>query len=438
MANKETGIENNEKQAKLLTVPDTSLPAYYVEEKMQEYFKTLSQFGPNLEMSHIGIGQGFLSVVARIIPDWTPSDPNLPKSFIAKVSSLESSKQLMEDDEMAKAIKRTSINVQEILQQMEKNRAQAHNTEVAFYRLAKKYELNLKMPEIYFAQELSPISDCGLLFMEDAGETSYVIPPYEKTSVSEVKQVLQEIAKFHSYSLKHPEVIKMKGFTLSKMYNRMNLNRMLDVFVKSVPDRSDPNVDSLCENISQHSQQIINDDFLNTLNETNGMPPVLVHGDLWSFNILWYSEKNEKKIRFIIDWQSASNEKRKPNPVFPFLLQLVHCGCIVEDIVRYIACAMSVTERRQFFDQLLQYYYEELEKSFGDRLSFTCEQLKQSAIRMIPLATSLVLNLFGALSTVQIQKKCPDREKELTDYVRKNALGLLEDMWHYFQINQKL
>lgn len=57
MANKETGIENNEKQAKLLTVPDTSLPAYYVEEKMQEYFKTLSQFGPNLEMSHIGIGQ---------------------------------------------------------------------------------------------------------------------------------------------------------------------------------------------------------------------------------------------------------------------------------------------------------------------------------------------------------------------------------------------
>ena len=46
---------------------------------------------------------------------------------------------------------------------------------------------------------------------------------------------------------------------------------MLDVFVKSVPDRSDPNVDSLCENISQHSQQIINDDFLNTLNETNGM-----------------------------------------------------------------------------------------------------------------------------------------------------------------------
>ena len=67
---------------------------------------------------------------------------------------------------------------------------QAHNTEVAFYRLAKKYELNLKMPEIYFAQELSPISDCGLLFMEDAGETSYVIPPYEKTSVSEVKQVI--------------------------------------------------------------------------------------------------------------------------------------------------------------------------------------------------------------------------------------------------------
>lgn len=71
-------------------------------------------------------------MVARIIPDWTPSDPNLPKSFIAKVSSLESSKQLMEDDEMAKAIKRTSINVQEILQQMEKNRAQVSKEHLYF------------------------------------------------------------------------------------------------------------------------------------------------------------------------------------------------------------------------------------------------------------------------------------------------------------------
>ena len=57
---------------------------------------------------------------------------------------------------------------------------------------------------------------------------------------------------------------------------------------------------------------------------------------------------------------------------------------------------------------------------------------------MIPLAASMVVNVFGALSTVQIKRKCPDREKELTEYVRKNALGLLEDMWHYSQIKQKI
>lgn len=68
---------------------------------------------------------------------------------------------------------------------------QAHNTEVTFYMLAKKHKLDIKIPKVYFAQDLSPKSDYGgLLFMEDASETSYVIPPYEKTTLSEAKQVI--------------------------------------------------------------------------------------------------------------------------------------------------------------------------------------------------------------------------------------------------------
>uniref|UniRef100_A0A0N4VKT1 CHK domain-containing protein n=1 Tax=Enterobius vermicularis TaxID=51028 RepID=A0A0N4VKT1_ENTVE len=132
---------------------------------------------------------------------------------------------------------------------------------------------------------------------------------------------------------------------------------LLDNFLKSLPDRGNPNVDTLCENILQHREQIINDDFLETLNDTFGTPPVLAHGDLWSANILWHNVEGERKIRFIVDWQ------------------LVHRGCIAEDILRYIFCATSVTDRRQHFDHLFQYYYEELEKSFGARLSFTCDQV---------------------------------------------------------------
>ncbi|VDD93262.1 unnamed protein product [Enterobius vermicularis] len=321
MENEKIEVEDSEKQTKLQVLPDTSVPVEYVEKKMQEYFKTSSRFGPNLKMLHIGVGQGYFSVVARVFPDWTPPDSKLDKSFIVKVSSLATSRKVMEDEEVVKATEAASLNKEEFLGRMDKIRIQGHNTEVSFYSLVKKYKIGVKLPEIYFAQKVSLESDYGgLMLMEDAGEASFVIPQYEKTKLTDVKQ-------------------------------------FLDDFVKGIPDRDDP--------------------------------------------------------------------------------KLVHPGCIVEDIIRYVSSALSVTDRRQHFDQLLQYYYEELEKSFGDCLSFTCDQLKQAAVRMIPFATVHILFAFGKITEAEVRRKHPDREKELIKYIRENALGLLEDIWQCYQINSK-
>lgn len=76
MTNEKAGNKNDSQQAELLKVPDTSVPVEYVEKKMQEYFQTSSQFGPNLKMSHIGIGEVnfafFIKVLLCIKKIFTP------------------------------------------------------------------------------------------------------------------------------------------------------------------------------------------------------------------------------------------------------------------------------------------------------------------------------------------------------------------------------
>ncbi|ETN82158.1 hypothetical protein NECAME_17779, partial [Necator americanus] len=58
-----------------------------VEEDMQREFDTDAFFGPNKTAKSIGDGNGFLSMVVLIEPDWQSKDKELPESFIIKIVS---------------------------------------------------------------------------------------------------------------------------------------------------------------------------------------------------------------------------------------------------------------------------------------------------------------------------------------------------------------
>lgn len=58
-------------------------------------------------------------MVARITPDWKPADPKLPRSFIAKISSSATSKQVLEDKDMVKAAELSAAERKEILQYLD-------------------------------------------------------------------------------------------------------------------------------------------------------------------------------------------------------------------------------------------------------------------------------------------------------------------------------
>ncbi|KAK6041622.1 hypothetical protein COOONC_20873 [Cooperia oncophora] len=59
-----------------------------IEEDMQRELNTEASFGPNKSVKDIGEGNGFMSKILLIDPDWQGKDKELPEKFVAKVSSL--------------------------------------------------------------------------------------------------------------------------------------------------------------------------------------------------------------------------------------------------------------------------------------------------------------------------------------------------------------
>ncbi|KAK6045152.1 hypothetical protein COOONC_17343 [Cooperia oncophora] len=58
-----------------------------IEEDMQREFDTVASFGPNKTAKDIGDGNGFMSKMLLVDPDWQHKDKELPSRFVVKVSS---------------------------------------------------------------------------------------------------------------------------------------------------------------------------------------------------------------------------------------------------------------------------------------------------------------------------------------------------------------
>ncbi|PIO63636.1 hypothetical protein TELCIR_14756, partial [Teladorsagia circumcincta] len=55
-----------------------------VEEDMQRELDTVATFGPNKTAKDIGDGNGFMSKMVLIDPDWQHEDKKLPQRFVVK------------------------------------------------------------------------------------------------------------------------------------------------------------------------------------------------------------------------------------------------------------------------------------------------------------------------------------------------------------------
>ncbi|RCN43599.1 hypothetical protein ANCCAN_10370 [Ancylostoma caninum] len=106
-----------------------------VEEDMQNGFDTDAYFGPNKSATNIGEGNGFMSRIVLIDPDWQHKDKELPEKFII-VSQLALQKIAAEMAEEKKIENR--LNSPEFMATLEKTQKRLHNVEITVYEHLRK------------------------------------------------------------------------------------------------------------------------------------------------------------------------------------------------------------------------------------------------------------------------------------------------------------
>ncbi|XGW06408.1 hypothetical protein V3C99_016595 [Haemonchus contortus] len=151
----------------LFTAADGILKTHLTWDELQKsVFKALgadAKFGPNKDVKDIGAGNGLMSKICLISPDWKSELRNVPQIFIVKICS-----QLSMVENQAIMDNKDFID-EDLIKQFENYIKQNHNVEVRLYELLKKYDVtDIPTPKIYYTQE----------FSEDNPLNGYIIMEY--------------------------------------------------------------------------------------------------------------------------------------------------------------------------------------------------------------------------------------------------------------------
>lgn len=118
-----------------------------------------------------------------------------------------------------------------------------------------------------------------------------------------------------------------------------------------------------------------------------GLPPVLVHGDLWTSNIMFKktddaTPKAGDQLLSIIDWQGG------------------HSGNLAEDFTRILILSCSTELRRTHKMDILQHYYSNLSQLMpGNKVPFTFQDVIRAYDRMLPYTMNYFLIAIPFFST---------------------------------------
>jgi hypothetical protein len=89
----------------------TDITLRWIEDKLQTSLHTSATFGANLTTEQIGIGQGFASVILRLVPDWIENNNKLPSAFVVKIPSTIATTKITSSDTFREQIKNVDSTI---------------------------------------------------------------------------------------------------------------------------------------------------------------------------------------------------------------------------------------------------------------------------------------------------------------------------------------
>jgi thiamine kinase-like enzyme len=316
----------------------------------------------------IGVGQGFLSHIVRVQFTWTGKDADkMPKSVVMKVPTTNTlTAQFNKMDlgaEHKEQLQDDMVNLWLPL---------AHGNECKFYEMFAKTKPNILMPKTYFAKELGDGKE-GVIVMEDFSLMNGItINKADGMNLEQVKKVIENLAVLHTWCLRTPGEWENRFVVMGKEA----MSTWPEMMKAIAQQLTTLDAEKFPENSLDELRWAFEIDYAFTCmtmdtSKKLGVPQLLVHGDLWTNNMLFAADENHlptNKLLALIDWQ------------------VVHPGNICEDIARMLVSSCPGELRRTHTNTLLHYYYDCLTKELKHTPAFTFEQLKQAYDLILPFA----------------------------------------------------
>ncbi|EPB72377.1 hypothetical protein ANCCEY_08535 [Ancylostoma ceylanicum] len=384
-----------------------------IEEDMQRELDTVAIFGPNKTAKNIGEGNGFMSRIVLIDPDWQHKDKELPEKFIVKILTQLAMQKFTSDIAKENKID-NQFNSPEFMAAIEVHQKRLHNVEVTVYEhLLKLPQGKIPMAKIYYMKKFSESNPVkGYMIMEYL-EDLKPVHIYNHVTPNAVKEILRAKAVIEAMSLRFtPEEKKLfSENALSELFGEFFKKDIVADMMKMFREFGDGKLTERADKMEKIIPDLMDFKWADRLADELGMQRVLCHGDLWSMNILWRPKGDDT----------------------------AHLGCPAEDLVRVFSACLSGKDRQQHWEELVEVFYGYLEEEVGDmKMPYTLEQLKEAYRRFMPTGAFMIVPMIGPMFDILCKSPDEEQRKKSLDIVMEKIECLLDDLLYYHERNTRL
>ncbi|CAB63314.1 CHK kinase-like domain-containing protein [Caenorhabditis elegans] len=395
-----------------------------VQDVIGEQMNTEARLGKNTKYTVVGDGNGFMSRVILVEPEWTVPDEHLPEKFILKITSCLHVHGLVEKMK-GKSPGAFPAEQEAALWAIFENEAQQlHNREVNLYKITEKWNKNETMlsPKIYFYKKFDAENKTkGILGMEFVSDVT-IRHLYCNAKPYELHPVLRSLATLQAGSLHltEDEINSISGFDFKQMMGAMMNEEGMKNIYEQTREINPERLTEKTNTVEAFGLEVVNFELSCNLNKYVGIErDVLVHGDLWAANILWKEENDGKfSVSKVIDYQ------------------LIHMGNPAEDLVRVFLSTLSGADRQAHWERLLEQFYEYFLEALGDdKPPYSLEQLKESYRCYFVSGGLVMMPMYGPIAQVKLSySNDTESVEEYREILTEKAEHLMEDLerWHLY------